>query len=73
MLAAWIHPAPSGWIVLARSMVGIALATVAAAISWKYLEEPLIKRGHRYKYRVHVAPDEKAVQWVVAASASPSP
>lgn len=47
---AWMRPVPSGWITLAGSIVGIGLATAMAAISWEYLEKPLIKRGHRWRY-----------------------
>jgi len=49
-VSARIHPAQSGWITFAVSVCGIGLATAVAAISWEYLEKPLIKRGHRYKY-----------------------
>jgi len=56
-VAAWIHPAQSGWITMAGSVCGLALATAVAAISWEYLEKPLIKRGHRYKYDGEQAPD----------------
>jgi len=49
-LAVRFHPEQSGWVTLAVSMIGIALAAATAAISWEYLEKPLIKRGHRYEY-----------------------
>jgi peptidoglycan/LPS O-acetylase OafA/YrhL len=49
-LALRIYPAQSGWVTLAVSFTGIAIATAVAAISWEYLEKPLIKRGHRYVY-----------------------
>lgn len=49
-LASHIYHGQSGWMVLAVSICGIALATALAAISWEYLEKPLIKRGHRYQY-----------------------
>jgi peptidoglycan/LPS O-acetylase OafA/YrhL len=49
-IAARIHPGQSGWFSLLVSISAIALATVVAAISWEYLEKPLIKRGHRYGY-----------------------
>jgi len=50
LLFARIHPAQSGWITLAASLSGIALACGLAALSWEYLEKPLIKRGHRWNY-----------------------
>ena len=49
-LTTQIHPGQSGWIALGGSVLGIALAAAAAAFSWRYLEKPLIKRGHRYEY-----------------------
>lgn len=49
-IANWIHPRQSGWLSLFLSVSAISLATAVAAVSWKYLEEPLIKRGHRYGY-----------------------
>ena len=49
-IARWIDPRQSGWLALFVSVSGIGLATVAAVISWEYLEKPLIKRGHRYRY-----------------------
>jgi peptidoglycan/LPS O-acetylase OafA/YrhL len=49
-LAVRIHPVQSGWVTLAVSFTGIAIATLMAAISWEYLEKPLIERGHRYVY-----------------------
>jgi peptidoglycan/LPS O-acetylase OafA/YrhL len=49
-LALRIYPAQSGWVTLPVSFTGIAIATAVAAISWEYLEKPLIKRGHRYVY-----------------------
>jgi peptidoglycan/LPS O-acetylase OafA/YrhL len=49
-IANWLHPRQSGWLWLFVCISGIGLATAAAAISWEYLEKPLIKRGHRYGY-----------------------
>lgn len=49
-VAGRIYRGQSGWVVLAVSVAGIAMATTLAAISWEYLEKPLIKRGHRYRY-----------------------
>jgi peptidoglycan/LPS O-acetylase OafA/YrhL len=49
-LALRVHPGQSGWVSLAASVIGIALAIVTAAVSWEYLEKPLIRRGHRYEY-----------------------
>ena len=31
-------------------ITGVALALIVASISWKYLEEPLIRRGHGFAY-----------------------
>jgi len=49
-VADWVHPWQSGWFSLFVSISGVGLAMVVAAISWEYLEKPLIKRGHRYGY-----------------------
>jgi peptidoglycan/LPS O-acetylase OafA/YrhL len=49
-LAVRIHQGQSGWLVLVVSISGICLAIVLAAISWEFIEKPLIRRGHRYKY-----------------------
>lgn len=49
-VATWMHPNQSAWLSLFISISGIGLATALAAISWKYLEKPLVKRGHRYGY-----------------------
>jgi peptidoglycan/LPS O-acetylase OafA/YrhL len=49
-LVARTHPAQSGWISPVTSISGISLAIAGAAISWKYLEEPLVKRGQQYGY-----------------------
>jgi peptidoglycan/LPS O-acetylase OafA/YrhL len=46
-----MRPGQSGWLVLAVSSVGISLAIALASLSWKYLEKPLIRRGHRFQYR----------------------
>lgn len=46
-IAAHFHPQPSGWLSLFGSASAIALTIVLAAISWKYLEKPMIKRGHQ--------------------------
>jgi peptidoglycan/LPS O-acetylase OafA/YrhL len=32
------------------SIAGVGLAVAAAAVSWEYIEKPLVKRGHRYEY-----------------------
>jgi peptidoglycan/LPS O-acetylase OafA/YrhL len=40
----------SGWMVLSVPVAGIAMAMVLATLSWEYLEKPLIKWGHRYRY-----------------------
>ncbi len=61
-LALRLHPAQSGWIALAASVTGIALATATAAISWGYLEKPLIKRGHRYEYGTERRGDARAAR-----------
>lgn len=45
-----IHPVESGWLTLAVSGVGIALAMLLAALSWEHSEKPLIRRGHRHQY-----------------------
>jgi peptidoglycan/LPS O-acetylase OafA/YrhL len=31
-------------------VVGIAAALVVASISWKYLEQPILRYGHKYTY-----------------------
>lgn len=49
-LATHIYQGQSGWMVLAVSICGIGIAAALAAISWEYLEKPLIRRGHRYQY-----------------------
>jgi peptidoglycan/LPS O-acetylase OafA/YrhL len=49
-LVRWVHPIESGWLSLLASISGICFATAAAALSWEYLEKPLIKRGHKYGY-----------------------
>ena len=49
-IAARVHPGQSGLLALLASISGIGLATAVAAVSWEYLEKPLIKRGHRYGY-----------------------
>jgi peptidoglycan/LPS O-acetylase OafA/YrhL len=35
---------------VAAGMLGIAITLVVAALSWKYFERPLLRRGHAYKY-----------------------
>lgn len=35
---------------LPGSMLGIAATLMLAMLSWKYLEKPLLRRGHRYVY-----------------------
>jgi peptidoglycan/LPS O-acetylase OafA/YrhL len=49
-ITARIYPRESGVRSLFVSIAGIGLAVAAAAVSWEYLEKPLVKRGHRYKY-----------------------
>lgn len=49
-IVSWIHPRQSGWRLLVELISGVALATALSAISWEYLEKPLIKRGRRYGY-----------------------
>jgi len=50
-LASRFHPDQSGWVSLCVSTVAISLSVAAAAISWNYLEQPLIQRGHRLTQR----------------------
>jgi peptidoglycan/LPS O-acetylase OafA/YrhL len=49
-IAAHIYPRESGVRSLFVSIAGVGLAVAAAAVSWEYLEKPLVKRGHRYEY-----------------------
>ena len=44
------YAGPSGWAKLGISLSGVVLAIVLATMSWDYMEKPLIKRGHRYRY-----------------------
>ena len=61
-VAVRIHPRQSGWVVLGVSSVGIGLALLVSGVSWKYLEKPLIKRGHRYRYEeLKKSPDQSQV------------
>jgi peptidoglycan/LPS O-acetylase OafA/YrhL len=48
--ATQVHPAPSGWVKLIVSCAGVALAILLAAVSWKYFEQPMIRRGYQYQY-----------------------
>jgi len=49
-IATWLYPRETGWLSLLSSISGIGVAVAVAALSWEYLEKPLIKRGHRYGY-----------------------
>jgi peptidoglycan/LPS O-acetylase OafA/YrhL len=40
----------SGWMVLSVSVAGIGMAMALAALSWEYLEKPLVEWSHRYRY-----------------------
>jgi len=64
VVGARIYPDHPGWMTIAEYFAGIALATVMAAISWEYLEKPLVQRGHRYKYdnrsREQLEPDGRS-------------
>ena len=44
-----LHDAPMAeWLI--GGFLGVALTLAIAAASWKYLEKPLLRRGHRYSY-----------------------
>ena len=45
-----VYAGPSGWAKLGISFSGLVLATLLATMSWEYMEKPLIKRGHGYRY-----------------------
>jgi len=49
-ITARVYPRESGVRSLFVSIAGVGLAVAAAAVSWEYLEKPLVKRGHRYEY-----------------------
>ena len=49
-MATWLYPKESGWLSLLSSISGIGAAVIIAALSWRYLEKPLIQHGHRYGY-----------------------
>ena len=61
------YSGPSGWAKLGISASGVVLAITLAAMSWEFLEKPLIKRGHRYRYsddlaRPNTRPDRAIVE-----------
>jgi peptidoglycan/LPS O-acetylase OafA/YrhL len=46
-----IHfPHSGGIVVFAGALFGIALTFVIARVSWRILEQPMLLRGHAYKY-----------------------
>jgi peptidoglycan/LPS O-acetylase OafA/YrhL len=49
-LAIHFYPGPSGWAKLGISFSGLVLTTLLATMSWEYMEKPLIKRAHGYRY-----------------------
>jgi peptidoglycan/LPS O-acetylase OafA/YrhL len=49
-LSARLNLRQSGWVLLSVSAFALVSATAVAAISWRYLEKPLIQCGHRYRY-----------------------
>jgi peptidoglycan/LPS O-acetylase OafA/YrhL len=51
---------PGGRILTAEYFTGIVVAAALAAISWEYLEKPLIKRGHRYTYGNEFIRDQRS-------------
>jgi len=40
----------SGWAELIGRICGVAVTLFVARLSWRSFEQPLLKRGHRYKY-----------------------
>jgi peptidoglycan/LPS O-acetylase OafA/YrhL len=38
------------WRDVASALISLPLLYVLATLSWKFIEEPLIRRGHRYKF-----------------------
>jgi len=46
-LGSRFHSAQSGWVSLCVSSMAVCVSITVAAISWNYLEKPLIQRGHR--------------------------
>jgi peptidoglycan/LPS O-acetylase OafA/YrhL len=49
-IIARVYQRESGVRSLFVSIAGVGLAVAAAAVSWEYIEKPLVKRGHRYEY-----------------------
>lgn len=55
MLAGYKAPRISNQTELSISIGALIIAVAAASLSWRFVERPLIARGHRYLYRVRTA------------------
>lgn len=48
VLESRFHESPATW--FAGGMLGVAATLAVAALSWKFFEKPLLRRGHAYRY-----------------------
>ncbi len=48
------------WRDVASALISLPLLYVLATLSWKFIEEPLIRRGHRYTFSLTVLPPDSS-------------